>query len=33
MGAGVMKNIFLAETQNGLHDVYVRHKDTDDNLS
>lgn len=33
MGAGVVKNIFLAETQNGLHDVYVRHKDTDDNLS
>ena len=32
MGAGVVKNIFLAETQNGIHDVYIRHKGTEDNL-
>ena len=27
MGAGVVKNIFLAETQNGIHYVYIRHED------
>ena len=33
MGSGVVKNIFLAETQNGIHDVNIRHKGTKDNLS
>ena len=33
MGAAVLKNIFLAETENGIHEVYIRHKGTEDNLS
>ena len=33
MEAGVVKNIFFAETQNGIHNVYIRHKSTQDNLS
>ena len=31
MGAAVLKNI--AETQDGIHEVYIRHKGTEDNLS
>ena len=33
MGAGVVKNVFLAEAQNGIHDVYIRHKGTENVLS
>ena len=33
MVAGVAKNIFLAETENGIHDIYIRHKGAEDNLS
>ena len=33
MGAGVVKNIFLAETENSIHYVYIHHKGTEDNLS
>ena len=33
MGSGVVKNIFLAETQNGIHDVNIRHNGTKGNLS
>ena len=28
MGAGVVKNIFLAETQNSIYYVYIHHKGT-----
>lgn len=33
MGAGVLKKTLFSETQNGIYDVYIRHKGTEDNLS
>ena len=33
MGAAVVKNNLLAETQNDIHDVYIPHKGIEDNLS